>query len=112
MLFEKAQQKMMNATLAMQEKAMDRVVQEQYKAAIEIYLQQIQLNQELAHKFLENHQEEQKKIFEQAMIVIDMGIDGRNPDLVQSALVLIKTMRQNEPEFFNRYYKIRFGRSL
>ena len=112
MLFEKAQQKMMNATLAMQEKAMDRVVQEQYKAAIEIYLQPIQLNQELAHKFLANHQEAQKKMFEQAMIVIDMGIDGRNPDLVQSALVLIKTMRQNEPEFFNRYYKIRFGRSL
>ena len=89
-----------------------RVAQEQYKAAVEVYLKQIQMNQELAHQFLQNHQEEQKQIFDQAMTIIDIGIDGKNPELVRYALILIKTMRQNEPEFFNQYYKIRFGRLL
>ena len=46
------------------------------------------------------------------MTIIDIGIDGKNPELVRYALILIKTMRQNEPEFFNQYYKIRFGRLL
>lgn len=112
MMFQRAQQKMMDATFAMQAEATSRVAQEQYKAAVEVYLKQIQMNQELAHQFLQNHQEEQGIIFEQAMKIIDMGIDGRNPELVQYALTLIKTMRQDDPEFFCRYYKIRFGGSL
>lgn len=89
-MFQRAQQKMMDATLAMQAEATSRVAQEQYKAAVEVYLKQIQMNQELAHQFLQNHQEEQKQIFDQAMTIIDIGIDGKNPELVRYALILTK----------------------
>ena len=110
MFLEKAHERMVRATNSMRENAYDSVVQEEYKAAIEIYARQMKLNQETAAAFLENHRKEEEMIFHQAIEIIDLGINLRNPSVVKCALELISTMRKSNPEFYNKYYDIRFGR--
>ncbi|MGN0605545.1 MAG: hypothetical protein ACI4JM_03385 [Oscillospiraceae bacterium] len=107
---DKAMYDLQEASQAMQNYANDAVVQEQYRAALEIYNHKLQLQVELAHEFLKNHQEINAEIFKDSMMYLDIAIENANVELADSALKLIETMKKSEPEFFKNYYDIMFGK--
>lgn len=107
---KKAMCDLQDAGQAMQAYAYDAVVQEKYRAALEIYNHKLQLQAELAHEFLKNHQENNEKIFKEAMLYLDVAIENANVGLADSALKLLETMKTSEPEFFKNYYGIMFGK--
>ena len=107
---DKAMNDLYNASQAMQNYAQDAVVQERYRAALRVYSENLKMQQELAHEFLKQHKEINEKIFQDALRYIDVALEFANPRLAESALKLIETMRAKEPEFFNQYYRIRFGK--
>ncbi len=95
---------------AMQEYADDAVVQEKYRAALQIYAKKLSQQWELSHAFLKEHQDVNKKIFEDAMYYLDVAIENADSELAESALSLITVIKEKEPDFFKRYYGIMFGR--
>lgn len=99
-----------SASQAMQNYADDAVVQEQYRAALEIYRKKLELQTQLAHEFLKTHQETNEKIFQEAISYLDIAMEYANVELAESALKLIEVMKEKEPEFFRNYYQIRFGK--
>jgi len=105
-----AMDELSNASQAMQLYAEDNVVQERYRAAIEVYRHKIELQSNLAHDFLIKHQAVNDKIFKEAIEYLDIAMEYANIELAESALKLINTIREKEPEFFDTYYKIRFGK--
>ena len=107
---DKALNDLYSASEAMQNYANDAVVQEKYRAALEIYRKKLELQTQLAHEFLKAHQETNEKIFQDAISYLDIALECANADLAESALKLIKTMREKEPGFFECYYQIRFGK--
>lgn len=107
---EKAMYTLQDAGQAMQNYANDAIVQEQYRAALEVYTRKLQLQVDLAHEFLRMHRETQEKIFQEAMRYLDIAIDYANVELADSALKLMKVMKEKEPEFFSKYYHIMFGK--
>lgn len=95
---------------AMQNYANDAVVQEQYRAAIEIYTERMNRNIEIAHTFLKQHKEMNDKIFNDAMSYLDIAIEYANFPLAQTIIELLESMKEREPEFYRKYYNIRFGK--
>lgn len=107
---DKALNDLCSASEAMQNYANDAVVQEKYRAALEIYRKKLELQTQLAHEFLRSHQETNERIFQEAISYLDIAMEYANTELADSALQLIKTLREKEPEFFECYYQIRFGK--
>ena len=107
---DKAMNDLYNASQAMQNYADDAVIQEQYRAALEVYRKKLELQTQLAHEFLKTHQETNEKIFQEAISYLDIAIEYANAELAESALKLIEVMKEKEPEFFKNYYQIRFGK--
>ncbi len=107
---DKAMNDLYSASQAMQNYADDAVVQEQYRAALEIYRKKLELQTQLAHEFLKTHQETNEKIFQEAISYLDIAMEYANVELAESALKLIEVMKEKEPEFFRNYYQIRFGK--
>lgn len=95
---------------AMQNYANDAIVQEQYRAAIAVYTERMNKNIELAHTFLKQYKEMNDKIFNDAMSYLDIAIECANLPLAQTIMELIKAMKEREPEFYSKYYNIRFGK--
>ena len=107
---DKAMNDLYSASQAMQNYADDAVVQEQYRAALEIYRKKLELQTQLAHEFLKTHQETNEKIFQEAISYLDIAMEYANVELAESALKLTEVMKEKEPEFFRNYYQIRFGK--
>lgn len=94
----------------MQAYAYDAIYQEKYRSTVEIYVKSLELNTKLAHEFLKQNREINSRIFQNAMTYLDYAIDNADVKLAESALKLISTMKKSEPEFFEKYYDIMFGR--
>ena len=109
-MLEKAMNDLCSASEAMQNYAQDIVIQEAYRAALEIYRKKLEMQTQLAHEFLRQHRETNEKLFQEAVSYLDIAIDYANAELAESALQLIRTMQEKEPEFFSRYYQIQFGK--
>lgn len=107
---EKAMYSLKDAGQAMQNYADDAIVQEQYRAALEVYARKMELQAELANTFLRVHQETNAELFQEAILYLDMAIENANAELADCALKLIEVMKEKEPEFFRNYYNIRFGK--
>ena len=107
---DKAMNDLYSASEAMQKYADDAIVQEQYRAALEIYRKNLELQTQLAHEFLRTHQETNKKIFQDAISYLDIAIEHSNVRLAESALKLIEVMKEKESGDFKKYYQIRFGK--
>lgn len=101
---EKAMRSLQTAGQAMQNYAEDAVVQEQYRAALEVYTRNMQMQAELAHIFLKKHQEVNARVFQEAIEYLDIAMEYANVELARSALKLIEVMQEKEPEFFREYY--------
>lgn len=99
-----------DASSAMQNYASDAVVQEQYRAALEVYCRNLEMQQEKARQFLRQHQEMNAQIFREAVDCLSFAVDAADVRLAENALKLIETMRETEPDFYRSYYKIRFGK--
>lgn len=95
---------------AMQCYAEDAVTQEKYRAALQVYTRKLQIQWDTAHEFMRNHQDTNAKIFKDAMTYLDLAIENANYELAECALGLINTIKEKDPEFYNKYYSIMFGR--
>jgi len=95
---------------AMECYANDAITQEKYRAALQIYTKKLQIQWDIAHEFMKEHQDVNEKIFKDAITYLDIAIDNANYELAESALALINVIKEKEPDFYQKYYKILFGK--
>lgn len=78
---------------------------ERYCAACNAYRLYLQHNREKAELYYQNFREQNDKIFKQAIKILDIAIDIANQELAESAVDLIRTMKNTYPEFYNAFYR-------
>lgn len=100
---------MVDAGDRMKNSAYDAVSAKAYCAASEVYCRFLENNLEEAEFMYNSFREQNNKIFEAALKILDRGIDTTNVGVVSSAMQLISIMKKTYPAFYKAYYTTIFG---
>ena len=88
----------------------DIVQAEKYCAACRVYCRYLENNRKEAELIYSYFKEQNDKIFNTAMKMLDISIDISNTELAANSLYLIETMKSTYPQFYKAFYGKLFGK--